>query len=76
MLLGHEGFIIGLAVFPGGRLASSSGDGTVRLWDLDARREIARFHADAKIGALAATADGLVLASDSMGRLHSLRLRE
>jgi predicted 2-oxoglutarate/Fe(II)-dependent dioxygenase YbiX len=30
----HEGFVRGLAVLPGGRLASASYDTTVRLWDM------------------------------------------
>jgi WD40 repeat protein len=74
VLLGHEGLIGGLAALPGGGLASGGDDRTVRAWDVAAGRETARFHADAGISALAATPDGLILAGDKMGRLHSLRL--
>jgi WD40 repeat protein len=74
VLLGHEGLIGGLAALPGGGLASGGDDRTVRVWDVAAGRETARFHADAGISALAATPDGLILAGDKMGRLHSLRL--
>jgi WD40 repeat protein len=32
----HAGFVRGLAVLPGGQLASASYDTTVRLWNVDA----------------------------------------
>jgi WD40 repeat protein len=76
VLRGHEGLVNGLAALPGKRLASCARDQTVRVWDLNGRCEIARFHTDARIDALAATADGLILAGDVRGKLHKLRLFE
>ena len=76
VLPGHERLVSGLAALPGARLASCSDDRTVRLWDVEARRELARFHADAGILALTAAQDGLIVAGDGTGRLHFLRLAE
>jgi hypothetical protein len=39
LLKGHKRWVISLAELPGGRLASGSDDGTVRVWNVDARVE-------------------------------------
>ncbi|KAJ6644470.1 WD repeat and HMG-box DNA-binding protein 1 [Pseudolycoriella hygida] len=39
-LTGHEGPILKIDTSPKGLLASSSGDGTIRIWDLKERKEI------------------------------------
>lgn len=58
--------IVGLAVHPGSRLVAYAGsdDDTVRVWDLDAGREVARLsgHTDGVVG-LAFGPDGTRLAS-------------
>lgn len=39
-LLGHDGPILKIDTSPKGLLASSSGDGTIKIWDLKERKEI------------------------------------
>lgn len=39
-LTGHDGPILKIDTSPKGLLASSSGDGTIRIWDLKERKEI------------------------------------
>ncbi len=51
VLTGHDGPVEGLAFSPDGKLlASGSKDGTVRLWDVAARKELARFASDDGVG--------------------------
>ena len=77
-LSGHGNAESALAVLPGGRLASGSGDDTIKLWD---PASVGRsggqliFVADAAITALALLSDASILvAGDASGRLHWLRL--
>jgi WD40 repeat protein len=62
-----------LCVLPEGRLASGS-RGMILLWDIAARREIARLEIDNGIGCLAALPDGRLVAGDANGRLHWLEI--
>lgn len=39
-LTGHDGPILKIDTSPKGLLASASGDGTIRIWDLKERKEI------------------------------------
>jgi WD40 repeat protein len=65
-----------LAVLPEGRLASGSDDRTIRLWDVNCAREIARLDVDASLDRLVALPDGRLAAVDKLGRLHWLEIVE
>jgi WD40 repeat protein len=75
-LEGHEGNVTAVAVAPDGRLAASaSADCTLRLWDLESRKTIARYHGDAAHRTCCVAPDcRTIVASDSLGRMHFLRL--
>jgi hypothetical protein len=66
----------GCAFGPDGRLALSvAGDRSIRLWDVLTGAEIAHWQADAPLFCCAFHPDGRgVIAGDSMGNLHWLRL--
>ncbi|MFQ3639620.1 MAG: serine/threonine-protein kinase, partial [Chloracidobacterium sp.] len=77
-LTGHEHVVKSLAYHGTGNwLASASGDGTIRLWDVTTNREIAIFSGhEYSVNAVAITPDGLRLASggaDGTARLWTLR---
>ncbi|OYT72166.1 MAG: hypothetical protein CFK52_05795 [Chloracidobacterium sp. CP2_5A] len=77
-LSGHEHVIKSLAYHGNGDwLASASGDGTVRVWDLKSRREVAVLAGhEYSVQAVAIAPDGLRLASggaDGTARIWSLR---
>jgi hypothetical protein len=69
-----RGSVGSLCVLPDGRLASGSSDNTIRLWDIAARREIARLEIDNGVKCLAALLDGRLVAGDHNGRLHWLEI--
>ncbi len=81
-LLGHDNWVAGLAVVPGGRLALSAGfDKTVRVWDLEAGKEGGKFTGHTSgVNAVSVSADGRLAASggsDQMVRLWEVgRQRE
>ncbi len=77
-LSGHEHVVKGLSYHGSGDwLASASGDGTVRVWDIRTRREIAVLTGhEYSVQAVAIAPDGLRLASggaDGTARLWTLR---
>lgn len=67
LLLGHQDWVVHLAVTPNGRFAfSSSSDGTVRAWDMKTLTTVAKLGDTSYVGApLAVTADGKYLISSS-----------
>jgi WD40 repeat protein len=69
-LTGHEGWITGLSVLPGGRLVSGGRDGTVRLWDLSKGSCLTVLHLDAGVTALAGVDSHRVCVGDTLGQLH------
>ncbi|MCS7081243.1 MAG: serine/threonine protein kinase [Chloracidobacterium sp.] len=76
-LSGHEHVVKSLAYHGGGKwLASASGDGTIRLWDLTTNREVSVFNGhEYSVNAVAIAPDGLRLASggaDGTARIWTL----
>lgn len=74
MLVGHQGGVTSLAYAPsGGRLASGSGDQTVRIWDIESSLEVACLIGHSgNVESLAYRPQGDILASASIDR--SIRL--
>jgi WD40 repeat protein len=75
---GHTDSVSDVAVMPDGRRAvSGSADRTLRLWDVESGEEIATFTGEDNIRTCAVAPDGrTIIAGDSFGRLHFLRLVE
>jgi WD domain, G-beta repeat len=73
-LKGHTDSIRALVPLPNGRLASASEDNTIRLWDLQSGKEIARSEVDSAAHSLAALPNRRLVAGDLMGRLHWLQI--
>jgi len=67
VLTGHTWTVYGAGFTPdGNRLATCSADGTVRLWDVPGKRELAALrHGKAAVLALAVAPDGMTVATGS-----------
>jgi WD40 repeat protein len=74
-LAGHSAPVLGVAVTPDGRRAvSASGDNTLKVWDLESGAVIAGFTCEGMARCCAFAGPDKILAGDSGGRLHLLRL--
>jgi len=71
---GHSNQVRALCVLPGGRLVSGAYDNTIRLWDLESRREITRLELDACVTSVLSLSDQNLIAGDNLGRLHWLEV--
>jgi WD40 repeat protein len=77
-LIGHTSYVTAVAIAPDGKRAiSASRDNTLKIWDLLSGKEIASFSGDSSFNGCAISPDGLtVVAGDSSGRVHFLRLEK
>ena len=77
-LQGHTDWVLAAALTPDGRYAvSGSRDYTLRVWNLKDGKELLTFTVDGTVTACAVGPDSLtIVAGDSFGRLHFLRLIE
>jgi WD40 repeat protein len=67
----HDAIVTSMSVAPDGTmLATSSSDGTVRLWDLAAQERLAVLHHDEPVMSVAFSPDGEQLASADFGQVH------
>jgi WD40 repeat protein len=74
LLTGHASRVNAVAVWADGQTAvSGSSDGTVRMWDLAAGREQARWIADSKVTA-AASNTAVIVVGDEAVQVHALQL--
>jgi WD40 repeat protein len=77
-LSGHDDAVTSVALTRDGRHAlSASIDRTLRLWDLESGNTIARFYGDAAFRSCRVAPDArTIVAGDSLGCVHFLRLEE
>ncbi len=76
-LQGHSEWVNAIALTPDGKtVISGSWDKTIKIWDLATRKEIATFTGESPIKCCAVAPDGVtIVAGESLGRLHFLRLQ-
>ncbi|MEH1886546.1 serine/threonine-protein kinase [Nostoc sp.] len=80
-LQGHENSVLSVAISPDGKtIASSGGDGTIKLWNLATGKEISSLNAySQQVNAVAISPDGKTLVSgsdDSTIKIWNLRTRK
>jgi len=75
-LEGHSDPVYALCLLPDGRLASGSDDKMIRLWDVAAGAETARLDLDAPASVIAAPRPNLIVAGDSIGRIHWVEIAD
>ena len=75
-LTGHSSFVNAVAIARDGKTAiSASKDNTLKIWDLLTGKEVASFSGDGEFKGCDLAPDGVtVVAGDSSGRVHFLRL--
>jgi hypothetical protein len=75
-LQGHTSWVTAVIVTPDGRhVVSGSCDNTLRVWDLESGEVIVSFTGEDEISSCAVASDGrTIIAGESSGRLHFLRL--
>ncbi|MBD2492862.1 WD40 repeat domain-containing protein [Nostoc sp. FACHB-280] len=75
-LCGHTGRVQAVAVTPDGKhVISASDDNTLKVWNLELRKVLTTYIGDSSINCCAVAPDGVtIVAGDSSGRVHFLRL--
>jgi WD40 repeat protein len=73
--LGHAAGVNAVAIFPDGRcIVSGSDDCSLKVWDATNGQNIATCTGDASMRSAAVAPDGLIIAGDTLGRVHFVRL--
>jgi len=74
-LAGHEDIVRETIPLTTNVVLSRSDDRTLRLWDLNSGAQLASYHADATITAMAFSKPlGRIFAGDALGRIHLIQL--
>ena len=73
-LEGHTLGVGAVAVLDEKRVVSASNDQTLRMWDVETGETTAVFALDGPVTAVAVTANGDIVAGDSLGGVHFLDL--
>lgn len=69
-LAGHRADVLSVSWNPAGQLVSSSDDGTVRCWDIEARREVAQLDfSGVETDTIAIASDGTIFAGNDLGEI-------